>query len=108
MDLEEVIGITAFKGMNKNSNDAITYGAIFYKCSFTADEDVIRNANTAIGRPWGAYASVAVIECELSGHISTKGSSGASKNERYVTIGYQNDYINIYDKDFNLIKRFAN
>ena len=28
-------------------------------------------------------------------------------NERYVTIGYQNDYINIYDKDFNLIKRFV-
>ena len=76
--------ITAFKGMNKGSADAVQYGAIFYKCSFTADEATVANGNTAIGRPWGAYAAVAVIECEIAGHVSTKGSSGASKNERYV------------------------
>ena len=78
--------ITAFKGMNKGSADAVQYGAIFYKCQFTADEQTIANGNTAIGRPWGAYAAVAVIECEIAGHVSTKGASGASKNERYVSM----------------------
>ena len=78
--------ITAFKGMNKGSADAVQYGAIFYKCNFTADEATIANGNTAIGRPWGAYAAVAVIECEIAGHVSTKGSTGASKNERYVSM----------------------
>ncbi len=78
--------ITAFKGLNKNANDSIKYGAIFMNCRFTADSDVVANGNTAIGRPWGAYAAVAVINCELGGHISLKGSSGASKNERYVTM----------------------
>ena len=78
--------ITAFKGNNKGTDDVVTYGAIFYQCSFTADADVVTNGNTAIGRPWGAYAAVAVIECELDGHISTKGFSGSSKNERYVSM----------------------
>ena len=78
--------VTAFKGMNKNANDAITYGAIFYQCHFTADADVVRNANTAIGRPWGAYAAVAIIECELDGHISKTPASGAARNERYVSM----------------------
>ena len=78
--------ITAFKGMNKNANDAIVYGAIFYHCRFTADENVVANGNTAIGRPWGAYAAVAVIECEIDAHVSTKAASGAAKNERYVSM----------------------
>ncbi len=78
--------ITAFKGNNKDANDAITYGAIFDQCHFTADTKVVENKNTAIGRPWGAYANVAVINSEIDGHVSTKGYSGASKNERYVSM----------------------
>ena len=78
--------ITAFKGMNKNSGDAVAYGAIFYQCHFTADSDVVANANTAIGRPWGDHAAVAVINCELDGHISKTPASGASRNERYVSM----------------------
>ncbi|MDE5721395.1 MAG: InlB B-repeat-containing protein [Clostridia bacterium] len=78
--------ITAFKGCNKGDNDAITYGAIFDGCTFTADEDVLANKNTAIGRPWGKYAAVAVINSELGAHISTKAATGASKNERYVSM----------------------
>ncbi len=78
--------ITAFKGMNKGAADSVTYGAIFYRCHFTADEDVVAAKNTAIGRPWGAYAAVAIINCELDAHISTKGASGASRNERYVSM----------------------
>ena len=76
--------ITAFKGSNKGESDAITYGAIFDGCKFTADEGVTLGC-TAIGRPWGVYAAVAVINSELGGHISTAGFTGA-KNERYVSM----------------------
>ena len=76
--------ITAFKGSNKGESDAITYGAIFDGCKFTADEGLTPGC-TAIGRPWGAYAAVAVINSELGGHISVKGFTGA-KNERYVSM----------------------
>lgn len=76
--------ITAFKGSNKGESDAITYGAIFDGCNFTADEGVTEGC-TAIGRPWGAYAAVAVMNSELGGYISTKGFS-TSKNERYVSM----------------------
>ena len=78
--------ITAFKGMNKNDEDSVVYGAIFFECKFTADEKVVKNSNTAIGRTWGKYAAVAVINCEIDGHVSTKASTGASKNERYVSM----------------------
>ncbi len=77
--------ITAFKGNNKDGNDAITYGAIFDKCHFTADTDVVENGNTALGRPWGAYAAVAVINSEIDGHVS-KTTSDFVKNQRYVAM----------------------
>ena len=76
--------ITAFKGSNKGESDAIVYGTIFDGCKFTADEGVTLGC-TAIGRPWGAYAAVAVINSELGGHISVKGYTG-NKNERYVSM----------------------
>ncbi len=76
--------LTAFKGSNKGAADAIVYGAIFDGCKFTADEGVMEG-KTAIGRPWGAYAAVAVINSELGGHISLAGFSN-SKNERYVSM----------------------
>ncbi|MDE7181676.1 MAG: InlB B-repeat-containing protein [Clostridia bacterium] len=78
--------ITAFKGNNRDANDAVTYGAIFDGCNFTADSDVLTNGNTAIGRPWGKYAAVAVINSDLDAHISTTSTGEASKNERYVTM----------------------
>lgn len=76
--------ITAFKGSNKGESDAITYGAIFDGCKFTADEGLTPGC-TAIGRPWGVYAAVAVINSELGGHISVNGFTGG-KNERYVSM----------------------
>ena len=76
--------ITAFKGSNKGASDSIVYGVIFDGCKFTADEGVTEGC-TAIGRPWGAYAAVAVINSELGGHISVKGFTGG-KNERYVSM----------------------
>ena len=78
--------ITAFKGSNKGAADAITYGAIFYQCSFTADEGVAEG-KTAIGRTWGAYAAVAIIDSEIGGHISTDGyDSSNNKNKRYISM----------------------
>ena len=76
--------LTAFKGSNKGAADSIVYGAIFDGCKFTADEGVMEG-KTAIGRPWGAYAAVAIINSEIGGHISTAGYS-TSKNERYVSM----------------------
>ena len=78
--------LTAFKGSNKGSQDAITYGAIFYQCKFTADEGVMAG-KTAIGRTWGAYAAVAVIESELGGHISLDGYDPKNnKDKRYISM----------------------
>ena len=76
--------ITAFKGSNKGAADSIVYGAIFDGCKFTADAGVMSGC-TAIGRTWGAYAAVAVINSELGGHISLAGYS-TNKNERYVSM----------------------
>ena len=78
--------LTAFKGSNKGAGDAIVYGAIFDGCKFTADEGVMEG-KTAIGRTWGAYAAVAVINSELGAHISTAGYDKAeNKNKRYISM----------------------
>ena len=95
--------LTAFKGNNKDAKDAVLYGAIFDHCKFTAAEGVtvtkyddegklISSGDTAIGRPWGAYAAVAVINSELGGHISLAASSGKSAGERYVAMSNNNPY----------------
>lgn len=84
--------ITAFKGCNKGETDYVTYGAIFDNCNFTCEEGVvvpdagknITTGNTAIARPWGAYAAVAVINSQIGGHVSTVAYSGQAKNQRYV------------------------
>ena len=78
--------LTAFKGSNKGADDAIVYGAIFDGCKFTADEGVTLG-KTAIGRTWGAYAAVAVINSEIGGHISLSGYDPSNnKNTRYISM----------------------
>ena len=78
--------LTAFKGSNKGASDSIVYGAIFDGCKFTADEGVMAG-KTAIGRTWGAYAAVAVINSELGEHISIDGyDSSNNKNKRYISM----------------------
>ncbi len=77
--------LTAFKGSNKDANDAIVYGAIFDGCRFTADEGVSAG-KTAIGRTWGAYAAVAIINSEIGGHISVEGYDSSNKNKRYISM----------------------
>lgn len=77
--------LTAFKGSNKGSSDYITYGAIFDGCNFTADEEV--STKQAIGRTWGPYAAVAIINSEIGGHISKDGYvSTENKNKRYISM----------------------
>ncbi|MDE7379515.1 MAG: Ig-like domain-containing protein, partial [Clostridia bacterium] len=79
--------VTAFKGSNKGEQDSVLYGAIFDDCDFTAPDDVVTAADTAIGRPWGQYAAVAVINSRLGGHISTKGNTNDdSAYVRYVVM----------------------
>ena len=91
--------ITAFKGSNKGEGDAILYGAIFDGCKFTADAGVM-NGCTAIGRTWGAYAAVAVINSELGGHISLAGYS-TNKNERYVSMNGKPTDATVQFVEFN-------
>ncbi len=78
--------ITAFKGTNKGAQDAIKYGAIFDNCNFTADEEIISLKKTSIGRCWGAYAAVMIMNSQLAGHISTTPSTGVNKDQRYVAM----------------------
>ena len=78
--------LTAFKGSNKGESDYIKYGAIFDGCKFSADEGVMEG-KTAIGRTWGAYAAVAVINSELGAHISKDAyDKGENKNKRYISM----------------------
>ena len=78
--------LTAFKGSNKGAADSIVYGAIFDQCKFTADEGVTAG-KTAIGRTWGAYAAVAVMNSEIGEHISLDGYDKANnKNKRYISM----------------------
>ncbi len=77
--------ITAFKGCNKGADDAVLYGAIFNHCEFEADTTVTAG-KTAIGRPWGAYAAVMVMNSNIGGHVSKTAATGASQGERYVAM----------------------
>ena len=76
--------VTAFKGMNKTTDDAILYGAIFDSCDFTCDIGV-DEGKTALGRTWGACATVMFMNCNLGSHIST-GLSNGSTPPRYVSM----------------------
>ena len=74
--------ITAFKGCNYGSSDAINYGAIFYGCTLEGDTNT---SNVSLGRPWGSYANVAYIECEMTSCISTtEYTASSTSGKRYV------------------------
>lgn len=80
--------VTAFKGANDdNGNGVVKYGAVFDGCHFTADAGVANN-NTALGRPWGQWANVMIMNSVFDGHISKTAASAAgqeaTKNQRYV------------------------
>lgn len=91
-EIESIVSggyVTAFKGLNKadssgNATDDVLYGAIFDDCDFTAPQAVTTAADTAIGRTWGKYAAVAVVNSRIGGHI-TKNAYGG-KPARYVAM----------------------
>ena len=93
--------ITAFKGCNKGSGDYVEYGAIFDGCNFTADESEYEYSNTAIGRCWGEYAAVMVMNSNLGAHISTAPFSGSTKNERYVSMNAKPTDDNVKFTEYN-------
>ncbi len=74
--------ITAMKGCSSGESDYVTYGIIFDHCNFTAEDGV----KTSIGRCWGAYSAVAVINSTIGAHVYTTASTGASSGERYVSM----------------------
>ena len=92
--------ITAFKGCNKGADDAVLYGAVFNHCTFEADSTVA-TAKTAIGRPWGAYASVMVMNSVIGGHVSKAASTGASQGERYVAMNAKATDATVKFTEFN-------
>ena len=77
--------LTAMKGCNKGDADAIKYGVIFDKCSFTADSGV-NKGGTAVGRCWDKYAAVAVINSTMGEHMSTTPYADSGKGFRYIAM----------------------
>ena len=65
--------VTAFKGINKDSSDAKTYGAIFNECIFTNSSDFV--GKYAVARPWTAYSNVAVVNSTIGGNAATTEST---------------------------------
>ncbi len=61
--------VTAYKGNNKGDNDYVQYGAIFNNCRFTVEDDFV--GYVCIGRSWGAYAAVTVINSTFSDKFAT-------------------------------------
>lgn len=75
--------VTAYKGCNQGDTDYVEYGFIFDNCKFTADSRV--TAKTfALGRPWGKYSNVMIMNSEIGAHISTTASG------RYVSMSGTN------------------
>ncbi|MBO5711198.1 MAG: hypothetical protein J6R47_00025, partial [Acholeplasmatales bacterium] len=71
--------ITAFKGANKGAEDYVDYGLIFDECKFTADSRIAKGA-FALGRPWGSYSQVMIMNSEIGAHV------GKTKDSRYVSM----------------------
>ena len=90
--------VTAFKGLNKGNDDTVTYGAIFDKCDFTADEGVAEG-KTALGRTWGAEATVMFMNCTMGSHISKNASNSTAGSPRYVSMN--GDPANAHFTEYN-------
>ena len=62
------------------------YGYIFDKCNLT-DDGKVKDGSMSLGRPWGASATVAYIECSFSKAYSTKGYGDTSvKRHRWESM----------------------
>ncbi|MCR5786503.1 MAG: InlB B-repeat-containing protein [Acholeplasmatales bacterium] len=93
--------ITAMKGNNTGSSDWVEYGVIFDGCNFTAEEGV-EAGKTAIGRCWGSYAAVAVINSQLGEHISVTAYSDKSNGgTRYLNMNAKPTESTVKFREYN-------
>lgn len=91
-----IMAITKSATQEKNNGyvtamraDATTkpdYGYIFNNCDFI-DDGKIAVGSMSLGRPWGAAATVAYINCSFSAAYSTLGYDGSSKSRWYDMSG---------------------
>ncbi len=75
--------VTAMKADETNKPD---YGYIFNKCTFT-DDGTLLDGSMSLGRPWGAKATVAYIECSFTKAYSTLAYDGSAKSRWYDMSG---------------------
>lgn len=78
----------------------VPYGFVFLNCKLTGDpkpwvdptgkltQFEATPAKTALGRPWGPYASVAFIDCKMGDHIAPAGWDNWGKVENETTSRY--------------------
>jgi len=75
--------VTAMKADATNKPD---YGYIFYKCKLT-DDGKLAEGSMSLGRPWGAKATVAYIECSFSKAYSKLAYDGKAKSRWFDMSG---------------------
>lgn len=71
--------VTAAKHDDKTKPD---YGYIFNNCEFT-DDGKVKDGAMSLGRPWGAKATVAYINCSFSAAYSKLPSTDSGKDHRW-------------------------
>lgn len=74
--------ITAAKHVEGTKTQKPDYGYIFYKCEVT-DDGKVKDGAMSLGRPWGADATVAYIECSFSKAYSVLASNASGKDHRW-------------------------
>jgi pectin methylesterase-like acyl-CoA thioesterase len=75
--------VTAMKASSENKPD---YGYIFSNCTFT-DDGNLADGSMSLGRPWGAAATVAYINCSFTKAYSTAAYDGTTKSRWYEMSG---------------------
>lgn len=75
--------VTAMKADATNKPD---FGYIFYKCKLT-DDGKLAEGSMSLGRPWGAKATVAYIECSFSKAYSKLAYDGKAKSRWFDMSG---------------------
>lgn len=82
--------VTAYKGNNKDANDAVEIGVVFNKCNFTVEDGFV--GYVCIGRSWGAYAAVTVTDSTFSDKFATTADTliheGLSVKNETTTLKY--------------------
>ena len=78
-----------------STSDKQPFGYVFLRCKLTGDPEAwdkgspVKKAPQAyLGRPWGEFASVAFIECEMGDFIKPEGWHNWGKPEREKTVRY--------------------